>query len=707
MKKQFSKKLLLICTFVLALDVFLQYQLYLQHKNNQILAVSSQLAEIRAQLENRITSNLLLAKGIANFFAVQPEVSQKTFQELAENTTNGHRLLKNIGVAQDYIIRYVYPLAGNEKALGLDYRTLPDQWDQVRRVAETGQLVVSGPLHLVQGGYGLIGRVPILKRTNDREHFWGLASVVIDIAQMLAEIGLPHSALKIAIRGVDGFGSQGDIFWGDHTLFLPDATAVTMTVSFPGGEWQLAGQPAAGWLTLTAPPLAYLIHLLLLLFAVALSYAAYRSTRERDLMLQARQSLDEAQAIAHLGSWRLNLKNQAVWWSDESYRIFGKDPGTFKPTYESSLALMHPEDRGAIVQGLESARETGSPYALDHRIVRSDGTVRHVQGRGQVHYGEDQTPLFIYGTLLDITERKKAEQALQASEEMNRAIVEASLDALVTVNDKNEITFWSTTSQQMFGWTADEALGKKLHQLIFPEEFLLTQEELYNLTEAKEASFSGRVQDVVAKKKDGTRFPADLSVATFRLGDSFFTHCSLRDTSERKAAELRLRHLATTDELTNISNRRHFIELAERELKRSQRYGTPFSVVLFDADHFKRVNDTYGHDIGDQVLKTIAAASATMLRELDILGRFGGEEFTVALPQTDITGAQLLAERLRLLIGNTPIQAADGRDISITISLGIAEATATTSCLDELLKHADIALYRAKNNGRNRVETFS
>jgi len=707
MKKQFLKRLMLICAFVLALDLFLQYQLYLHHKNNQIVEVSSQLSEIRAQLENRITANLLLAKGIANFFAIETDVSQETFRKLAQKTVNGHHLVKNIEVAQDYVIRYVYPLAGNEQALGFNYRANPEQWEQVRRVGETGQLVVVGPQQLVQGGYGLIERVPILKEKNGKEQFWGLASAVIDLDQLFTETGLSRSKLDLAIREVGGT-NDGGVFWGNPGLFAAEESSVTTTLSFPGGEWQLAGQLEGGWLTLTAPPLAYLIHLLLLLFALVLGYLTYHSTRESYLTVQARQSLDEAQAIAHLGSWRIRLKDREVWWSSENYRIFGQNPGTFTPTYEKYLDLVHPEDRQMVIDGLELLQNRGETYALDHRIIHADGSVRHVQARGQVHYGEDRTPLFIHGTLLDITERKLTDQALQASEEMNRAIVEASLDALVTVNSQDEIIFWSPTSERMFGWTREEALGKKLHRLIVPEKFQDRAERGQRLfVKTGKGPVINKVLEFTAVRKDGSCFPVDISVSGFRLNGAYYAHGSLRDATERKEAEFTLRQLATTDALTGISNRRHFMELAELEMKRSQRYNSPFSIILLDADHFKQVNDTYGHDVGDIVLKHIARTTATILREPDIFGRFGGEEFTIALPQTDIKGAEQLAERLRLLIENNTILPAGGQRIAVTISLGIAETTAATQDLEELLKQADIALYRAKNKGRNRVAMFS
>ncbi|MCA9521087.1 MAG: diguanylate cyclase [Myxococcales bacterium] len=164
-----------------------------------------------------------------------------------------------------------------------------------------------------------------------------------------------------------------------------------------------------------------------------------------------------------------------------------------------------------------------------------------------------------------------------------------------------------------------------------------------------------------------------------------------------------VQRLAITDELTGTHNRRHFFTLAEREIARARRYQRPLSLLMIDVDHFKSVNDTYGHDTGDDVLKTIAARLRASIRDLDVLARFGGEEFVILLPEIDdFTAESVVAERLRQTIDDTPVSTSHG-PISMTISIGVAAFHEETHDVHQLVKAADNALYGAKSSGRNRV----
>ncbi len=163
--------------------------------------------------------------------------------------------------------------------------------------------------------------------------------------------------------------------------------------------------------------------------------------------------------------------------------------------------------------------------------------------------------------------------------------------------------------------------------------------------------------------------------------------------------------LAITDSLTGLRNRRHFLELAEHEFQRARRYRRPLSIIMLDIDRFKQVNDTYGHAIGDQILQSIAACCRETLRALDSPSRYGGEEFSLLLPENDLAGARHAAERLRLRVAEAPIRTDRGL-VSVTISLGVAEITPDCPNLKTLLDRVDTALYAAKNAGRNRVETY-
>ena len=177
----------------------------------------------------------------------------------------------------------------------------------------------------------------------------------------------------------------------------------------------------------------------------------------------------------------------------------------------------------------------------------------------------------------------------------------------------------------------------------------------------------------------------------------------MTDISLRKALESELTRLATIDPLTATANRRHFLAQAAQEMDRAIRYARPFSVVMIDIDHFKAVNDTYGHAVGDAVLGAVAAACRTLLRDVDCLGRIGGEEFALLLPETVLTGAIDAADRLRQAIAQAGINLAERR-LHVTASLGVAERRPEETDFDHLLARADAALYRAKAAGRDRVE---
>ncbi|NJB67812.1 diguanylate cyclase (GGDEF)-like protein/PAS domain S-box-containing protein [Desulfobaculum xiamenense] len=175
------------------------------------------------------------------------------------------------------------------------------------------------------------------------------------------------------------------------------------------------------------------------------------------------------------------------------------------------------------------------------------------------------------------------------------------------------------------------------------------------------------------------------------------------DVTARRAAEERLRELAVTDGLTTLFTRRHFMELAEREVRRARRGGTTVALLMMDADNFKSINDTHGHAVGDAVLRGLARAGSAVVREVDIFGRIGGEEFAIVLPDTEMERACAVAERLRAAIGGLSVPLPDGRGaIRFTVSIGVAVADGEES-LEGLFAAADEALYRAKSEGRDRV----
>lgn len=210
------------------------------------------------------------------------------------------------------------------------------------------------------------------------------------------------------------------------------------------------------------------------------------------------------------------------------------------------------------------------------------------------------------------------------------------------------------------------------------------------------------------QRKDGSTFYISNSATVLKDQQGHFSaaRTSVFDISERIALEQKLALLANRDELTGISNRRHFYERGELELKRAVRYQHALAILMLDIDYFKKVNDTYGHDGGDVVLIQLAKVVHDSLRDLDVFARFGGEEFIALLPELSAEQATLVAERLRQQIADMLVLMPSGETMNITISIGFAMLTPQDEQLDAFIKKADLALYQAKEQGRNRVVQY-
>ena len=183
-------------------------------------------------------------------------------------------------------------------------------------------------------------------------------------------------------------------------------------------------------------------------------------------------------------------------------------------------------------------------------------------------------------------------------------------------------------------------------------------------------------------------------------------YSAYQDITSRKNREALLKNQATRDPLTSLFNRRYFEDEVSKQILKAKTDGTPFSVLMIDADKFKNVNDTYGHKVGDKVLIELASTSERALRDKDIVARYGGEEFVVFLPGISADQARGVADRLRESIASVVVYSDENRPVSFTVSIGVSSFEISDN-IDTLIKTADEALYRAKQNGRNRVEVFT
>jgi diguanylate cyclase (GGDEF)-like protein/PAS domain S-box-containing protein len=271
------------------------------------------------------------------------------------------------------------------------------------------------------------------------------------------------------------------------------------------------------------------------------------------------------------------------------------------------------------------------------------------------------------------------------------------------------VHFVSPYAQQLLGFSAEELTAdpRKILQHMFPEDVLALQQQhahAYSLHQPYECTVRLLRPDSQTAWVQMSASPsavADQPDATLWSGFVF-------DVTDRMQLETELRHMAFHDPLTGTHNRRSFMQTLTQEVHRVQRTGEVAALLMLDIDHFKRVNDTYGHDAGDDVLKHLVGVLQAGLRRLDMLARLGGEEFAVLLPATQMPGALELAERLRLAVEKNPAVLRDqmgqpGKTVAYTISIGVAVLDANAPSADDVLKRADHAMYQAKSTGRNRV----
>jgi diguanylate cyclase (GGDEF)-like protein/PAS domain S-box-containing protein len=298
-----------------------------------------------------------------------------------------------------------------------------------------------------------------------------------------------------------------------------------------------------------------------------------------------------------------------------------------------------------------------------------------------------------------VIERKQAEEALRESESTYFALVQNATIGIVLRDEAGLITYANNAFIRMM--QADEPselLGRPYLDFVHPDD---RAGSLRRIGENILGIASPLREHRLVGLRAHTIFVESTGVPIAKGGRTYVMGV-FQDITERKRLEELLQYQATTDGLTGIFNRRHFMARAEEELQRIQRYSGTFSMLMLDIDHFKKVNDEFGHAAGDAVLKKFTGLCKKATRNTDLLGRIGGEEFAILLLETRLAGAKQVAERLRKSVQDHVFSTEEGLQIQLSVSIGIAEHLPGES-FSEMMVRSDQALYRAKNEGRNRV----
>jgi diguanylate cyclase (GGDEF)-like protein/PAS domain S-box-containing protein len=389
-----------------------------------------------------------------------------------------------------------------------------------------------------------------------------------------------------------------------------------------------------------------------------------------------------------------------------------------------SAQLLMPLARDGSLSNLFSALEGVAPEL--RLLCAEHGQARGLICAGRYIYldtgGPENSPRILSLTLLkldasrlmavldDVTQQVRRERQLRQGDAWLNAILTSITDySLIGLDRDGRISDWNASIGRVTGFS-DAVVGQP-YSVFYPPG-AITREHLHDrLREADQNGWS--LDEGTRLRADGSSFWGSTMIAPLpeRGGAAERApgtgYCLvLRDiTDQREASEAR-RKDAFCDYLTGLANRRAFFEAAELELRRSSHTPRPTALLVIDADHFKGINDSFGHPAGDAVLRHLAVAARSAFREVDVVARIGGEEFAVLLPSTELAGANAVAERLRARI-NAKGAVVDGEHIAYTVSIGVSVLEDGADGLDGLMKRADQALYMAKAQGRNRVRQWT
>jgi len=361
--------------------------------------------------------------------------------------------------------------------------------------------------------------------------------------------------------------------------------------------------------------------------------------------------------------------------------------------------FIHPLDLPRVLTRIRNAEE--GPFVnppTEYRIITWGGEVRMVALTSTHH--EIDGLKGVLASFLDMSERAEMEARLRETDENFTRMMNTMQDVFYRTDADGVTRYVCPAVINVLGYSAEEIVGKPAADF-YPD----TADRNALIEELKQ---KGAVRDFPGQMRCQDGRVIDISISSQVLLDDDGNFAGVegiwRDITERKNLERELERLATHDDLTGISNRRCILDQLDFALKRFHRIGKPLSVLILDLDHFKQVNDDYGHVAGDIVLKRFVELVHENRREIDLLGRLGGEEFLLILEDANRETAHFIAERIRHSIAHASFRISNEAQLHLTVSIGLAQATPHDQHVVDLLVRADKALYRAKENGRNQVQ---
>ncbi|MFH1948346.1 MAG: CHASE domain-containing protein [Pseudomonadota bacterium] len=662
--------------------------------------------------EHKLNENFKGIQGFGYSEVVLPKNKQEHVERIKKEGFADY-VIKPDGTREMYTaIVYLEPFdERNKRAFGYDMFSEKVRREAMTQAMQSGKAALSGKVTLVQENdkniqAGFLMYLPVYKK--------GLKLETLP-ERVLAIQGFVYAAFRAndLMEGIvaemfsdidfeiyDGnSASKENLLYNSDTQHQYVKLYKEQNIMMNGRTWTLVYKTesiSAGeniYIVVLIPGLVLVLTLLLALLLKTLikteETALEIATKATQKLHASEERLRFALEGAGDGLWDWNVKTNEVYFSKRWKEILGFSENETINTYDEWKRRVHPEDWKRVSADIKAHIEgKSSIYINEHRVKCKDGSYKWVLTRGVVVSRDvNGRPLRMVGSQSDISERKSSRLKL---EEYMLVIDKYVITSTTDLSGK--ITHASKAFCNIAGYRKEELIGKN-HRIVRHEDMPKTiYKELWETIQAGNV-WQGEIKN---KHKDGSSYWTDATISPIRNEQGeIVSYTAIRhDITDKK----RIEELSVTDRLTQLYNRLKIDEIFAMKLASAGRYNTPFSVIIIDLDHFKLVNDTWGHQAGDDVLKEFAALIKSNVRETDIVGRWGGEEFLI-LSDTDLDSATQLSEKLREKVSAFKFSFAGHK----TGSFGVSSYHAGD---DEksMMKRADEALYRAKENGRNRVE---
>ncbi|WP_295006782.1 PAS domain-containing protein [uncultured Dechloromonas sp.] len=439
--------------------------------------VHNELGRVRDSLEGHLNADIQLVRGLTSLVALTPNIDQERLNVAAKPLFDGRSQLRSLALAPDMVIRMVYPVAGNEKALGLEYRGIPEQFRSVERARQSRQIVLAGPFRLVQGGEGLAARLPVyLTDSGGREYFWGIVSALIDSEKLFAASGLRDDKLsvEIAIRGKDGEGAKGAAFFGRPDVFAMNP--VLADIYLPTGSWQLAAIPRGGWQS--TPDNVWLLRGGLLMVSALVLGSFLALIRAWGLLAQAGERVEASRQ--QLSATLESTPNVAVQWYDRTGKIIYWNKASehlYGWSAEEALGktldqlILSPAETAEAQRASEQVMASGQPVGpLEYMARNRDGEIIWVEATKFAIPGDNKAEPIVVCMDVDITERKHTARQLADFNRDFEAFLNETIDFIYFKDADGCIRFCSQTMAVManrVSWR--EMVGKRDADVFSPE----------------------------------------------------------------------------------------------------------------------------------------------------------------------------------------------------------------------------------------------